>query len=77
MDNLAGTNNDLKGQHNRFAGNLQGRHEHIWKFVKAARSDSVSNHHKITQALITQAPIPAQGQIYRPNNEKIRNLVAS
>ena len=76
MDNLVRTNNDLEGWHNRFAGNFQGSHEHIWKLIKAIRIDSILNHHKITQALIG-APIPAQRQIYRAINERVRNLVAT
>ena len=74
IENLARTNNDLEGWHNRFAGNFHGRHEHIWKFINILKNDSVHNHHKMTQVLIG-APVPPQRQIYRAINERLINLV--
>ena len=76
LNNIARTNNDLEGWHNRFSGNFHGNHENIWKFINVLKSDSSLNHHKMAQVLIG-APVPPQKPRYRAINERLQNLVGN
>ena len=52
QNGLPRTNNDLQGLYNRFSGDFQQRHAHIWKFIQGLKSDSAMNHHTMTQILV-------------------------